>query len=183
MATRRKARICIRNNTDRTLKAVCLRHRGADGGVHVGQWSDIPEGAISSPLYVEYEAGLVSQGPDWWLITWVYADGSEIYVTDPSNVSEAVDAMRVKIAAVMPDFERQFDSAYTGLQAEELLDAIADGVVRSARLSGWKEHTLRRAEADRTMTIEIEPNNEVVFRSRSGESRSRTVTSALRAAS
>lgn len=179
MATPRHAKICIRNNTARVLKAVSLRHRGDGGRTHTAQWSDVAEGATTSATQIGYETNLLAAGTDWWLIAWVYANDDEIYVTDPSNVAEAVRSARERLAQVMPDFAGRLASAPASTEVEQVLDTITDEVVNEPRLSGWQHHALSRAEADRTMLIEIEPNNDVVFTSRSGRSRTSTMRSPL----
>ena len=179
MATPRHAKICIRNNTARVLKAVSLRHRGDGGRKHAAQWSDVTEGTTTSATQIGYETSLLAAGADWWLVAWVYSDDDEIYVTDPSNVAEAVRSAREKLAQAMPDFARRLASSPASMEVEQVLDTITDEVVNEPLLSGWQHHALGRAEADRTMLIEIEPNNDVVFASRSGRSRTPTMKSPL----
>ena len=136
------------------------------------------EGTTTSAIQVAYETSLLETGADeWWLVAWVYADDHQIYVTDPSNVAEAVRSAQEKLAEVIPDSARRLRSPSASLEAEQVLDAITDQVVSEARLSGWQHHVLGRAEADRTMLIEIESNNDVVFASRSGRSRTSTTRS------
>ena len=178
MATARQAKICIRNNTARVLKAVSLRHRGDGGRKHTAQWSDVAEGATTSATQIGYETSLLAAGRDWWLIAWVYANDDEIYMTDPSNVAEAVRSARERLAQVMPDSGR-LASSPASTEVEQVLDTITDEIVNEPRLSGWQHHALSRAEADRTMLIEIESNNDVVFTSRSGRSRTSTMRSPL----
>ena len=179
MATLRHAKICIRNNTARILRALSLRNRGDGGRKHAAQWSDVSEATTTSATQIDYETSLLAGGVDWWLVAWVYADVDEIYVTDSSNVAEAVRSAREKLAQVMPDFARKLTSSPAGMEVEQVLDTITDEVVNEPFLAGWQHHALGRAETDRTMLIEIEPNNDVVFTSRSGRSRTPTIKTPL----
>ena len=180
MATRRTAMVRLQNNTGRTIKVLSLRHQGRDGLRHDKQWSDVIAEATTPAFEVAYEMGLAVTGADYWLLAWVYADGEEVFFTDPDVLAEESERAVEKITAIAPDFAKRFNSAFTGVAAEEIIEAITDEVVTAARRSGWHSHPLTKAEFGRTMRIDIEPNNDVVFESRSQQSRTPAVSTRLK---
>ena len=182
MATCRTAMVRLQNNSGRTIKVLSLRHQGRDGLRHDKQWSDVVAEATTPAVGVEYESGLAVTGADCWFLAWVYSDGKEVFFTDPNILAEEGERAVEKIGRIVPDFVKRFDSAFTGVVGEEVIEAIADEVVTAARCAGWHCHPLTKAEFGRTMRISIEPNNDVVFESRSRQSRTPAISTPLRRA-
>lgn len=147
-ATKRSAYVTVRNNTPNPIRAVTVLHKYSNNYKHRGDWDIIQTSNTSdSKLTVEYNTGFFTTGRDWWLVTWQNEDKTWFYYSDPKNLRRIFDTIE-------------------GISPGNRLKSLFN----SESTTGFKQHILRKEDANQVTEIIINKDNTITFHSRSGDS-------------
>lgn len=177
------AKVCVQNNTGKTLRSVHVLHKYSDDYKNKEDWGVLPTGSTTSPhLQVDYTTGALTTGRDWWVVTWEYDGDNKVYLSDPKNLRGFVDfleksgsvAIKAALAAAAAGV------AAVGTFGAGTVAGAAGGAAAGAVLtnllfnkegtSGFKQHILREEDAGKLTTIIIHSDNKVEWKSPSGSS-------------
>lgn len=183
MVTHRKAKVRIENRTGQQLNSVSVGHKYSDDYKNEHTW----EGPINTgsktneSMLVDYHTGVLTTGRDWWVVSWVTADG-DVYLTNPTNFRGLIDFGEKVVSTVSGPLAELGTLLVAPLLVADpsKISAVATASVavtaglistlcNSESTKGFKQHILRSEDAEEFTTIVIE-NDKVRFESKSGNS-------------
>lgn len=192
---KREADVVVKNKTGKTILQVTVAHKYSDEYEHQLDWPGaLKDGMTTSGKPVTYNTGFGTTGRDWWYVSWVYTDSSTVYYSDPNNFRGAIDFMEKAGRVVIPvgsaigaavvgavctagTFGGCGPVAATAIATTSaaagaaIASAAAGELLSTGGTKGFKQHILRDDDAGKTVTIELQKNNEILISSPSGESR------------
>jgi len=192
---KKQADVVVSNKTGKTILSVTVAHKYSDEYEHQLDWPGVlANGASTSGQPVTYNTGFGTTGRDWWYVSWVYTDSSTVYYSDPNNFRGAIDFMekasRIAIPVGTSIAATVFGAVCTAGTAgacgpaataavvstmaaagATIASAAAGELLANGGTQGFKQHILRDDDAGKTVTIELEKNNQILITSPSGDSR------------
>ncbi|MAS04284.1 MAG: hypothetical protein CL534_06275 [Ahrensia sp.] len=192
---KKQADVVVSNKTGKTILSVTVAHKYSDEYEHQLDWPGaLADGATTSGQPVTYNTGFGTTGRDWWFISWVYSDSSTVYYSDPNNFRGAIDFMeqagRIAIPVGTSIAATVFGAVCTAGTAgacgpaataaavttmaaasATIASAAAGELLANGGTEGFKQHILRDDDAGKTVTIELQKNNQILITSPSGDSR------------
>ncbi|WP_222419565.1 hypothetical protein, partial [Xenorhabdus innexi] len=97
MITPQEAKINICNDSDNEILSIDVVHKYSDIKEYKTNYSvegEYQTGMCTAPMDVKYNTGFGTTGVDWWMVTWVTADGT-VYITCPNNYRDIIDVLSV----------------------------------------------------------------------------------------
>ena len=192
---KKQADVVVSNKTGKTILYVTVAHKYSDEYEHQLEWpSALTDGASTSAQPVTYNTGFGTTGRDWWYVSWVYSDSGTIYYSDPTNFRGAIDLME-KVGSVAIPVGAAIAASVVGAvctvgtggacgpaatgaawatgaaAAAAITSAAAGELLADGGTQGFKQHILRDDDAGKTVTIELQKNNQILITSPSGDSR------------
>ncbi|KJZ74307.1 hypothetical protein HIM_06313 [Hirsutella minnesotensis 3608] len=148
--TRRTALVRVHNKTPYTITEVEVQHKYSNNYKNRHSWESIPSGQKSVTFEVEYNTGAFTTGRDWWFVSWLDQNQKTFAFSNPKNFRRIFDA---------------FDN-FAGARGGR------DSLFNSESTSGFKQHILRKEDANEVTEIIISQGDtdNIVFASRSGKS-------------
>ena len=178
------ANVVVKNETGKTLRSVNVVHKYSDDYKNKEDWGRLsPNGSTAPALRVEYNTGALTTGRDWWVVSWEYEGDDKLYHTDPNNMRGFVDILEKASAVAIPialaaagaavgaGATAGAGTAAGGAAAAAAGTILSNALFNAESTSGFKQHILRSEDADKTMSIIIDANNDVTFDSKSGKSK------------
>ena len=173
MVNKRTAIFCVLNSTNKKIISCQIIHKYSD--VYRDEFTFVENnsnggfGGILGYFSNQFNIGFLTTGQDWYLVRFIIQDdyGSTYLIeSNPINFRGIIDNLEKVIA---------FD---------QIIERNENGFVRGSLLfniestSGFKKHVLRESDSRYGNFIELH-ENEIVFKSSSGTSRTGTIKKQL----
>ncbi|OAL43060.1 hypothetical protein IQ07DRAFT_593416 [Pyrenochaeta sp. DS3sAY3a] len=186
--TKRTALVKIQNNTPDTISGASISHKYSDVYKNQFDFVSIPAYSTSTEVMeVQYNTGAFTTGRDWWFVTYHRAVASaekpgslKMWYTDPSNFRSIIDFLESVAPSLIKAAIKAAQGSNPALLPAARAAQIASKVMCKALFNnestaGFKQHILRSEDEGKVTLVVIEADNDVVFKSKSGNSE--TVTS------
>lgn len=120
-------------------------------------------------MQCRFNTGFLTTGQDWFYVSWISMDeNGQAYFNEinPQNFRTLIDFSERMVC--FPNYCNPYESSQESSKSNLVFNIEST--------TGFKKHCLRNQDSTETNTIELCINNEIIFRSASGVSKSRYTT-------
>lgn len=190
LCTKRTAHVMVRNDTPDTISAVSISHKYSDDYKNQLDYPSAIAPGRTTPeaLPVEYKTGDLELGRDWWIVTYhrsrpdAEREGElKMWYTDPANFRSVIDALEKAAPTLIKAAINAAKGSNPALLPAAKAAQVAAKVMNKfffnrESTTGYKQHILRKEDAERITLVVIHEDNTVTFQSKSGKSKTKTST-------
>lgn len=156
--TERMGKVTVVNETGEPIDSLTVMHKYSNLYRDTHTWTNIASGVTTASMNVSYNTGPFTTGKDWWIVSWVNANGTN--VTSPNNFRQYIDPFEKALANADTN---QLDNYLKSIQVtvpSEVVGSIVYKVLASMLFNteptvGYKQHILRADDADTNCVTKI----------------------------
>lgn len=172
----RRAKVVIVNDTGKDLAKITVYHKYSNEFKDEFSWENLSAGATSNPhdKPVRFYTGVATTGVDWWVVVFKDKTGNE-YISDPKNFRKIVDGLEIILLDSIPIISSIIVDPSGGLIKDAGEIAARAALNKEETFSkqlgvAFKQHILRKADADTTIKIILKPHQDdgVIIQSANG---------------